>query len=899
MVRGLVQGVGFRPFVYRTARHHGITGCVRNRSDGVYIHAEGEPLRLSRFLEELRTRCPPASVVEDILVTPVAARGEGVFRITESGETSGTVTRVGPDLAVCAECLLDMRRQPRRRAYPFVNCTRCGPRFSIIRALPYDRARTSMAPFEMCEDCRAEYEDIEDRRFHAQPVACHRCGPSLELTESDGEAPKGSVAGGVDLGGVAAGGPSPTGPAEAAASAGEIAEEAAGRTDEIIGRVAARIAAGGIVALKGLGGFHLACDAANETAVRRLRAAKAREGKPFAVMFRDLEAVRRVAHVSEAEARLLESVARPIVLLRLRDDALQSGRGAVPDADPASPRAPTPAPGVTVGLYTVGAMLPYMPLHHLLFERLPFARLSLAALVMTSGNMHDEPIVTDNEVAARKLLPKADALLTYDRAIVNRVDDSVSTVVAGRARVLRRSRGYVPLPVRLPREDLARGAQGILAVGADSKACFCLGTAVGEAVLSQHIGEMEHPETAAFFADCVKRFVALFRSEPQLLVRDLHPDYVSTAYAEDYGRRHGLTVYPVQHHHAHIASCMAEKGLDETVIGISLDGTGYGEDGTIWGGEALLCDLAGYRRAAHFDCVPMPGGEAAVREPWRMAVAYLRAAYGEEPGAQEALRSTAAALELEPEGAGSLGGVPGAGDEKARRRRSTRDAGARGAALSAVLIALEKGINTPLTSSAGRLFDAVAAILGLCRFAGFEAEGPMRLETAAAAYSADPATLEPYPYRILGGEVTSAGPAGDATGPDATVKNATAPDAVATLSFLPAVRALAEERLGGGDLRLIAARFHSTIIDGIGAVAAELSSRTGLRTVVCSGGLFQNRIITAGVERRLASAGFAVHTHETVPCNDGGIALGQLAVAARRRMHDVPGGSGESHLHSG
>jgi hydrogenase maturation protein HypF len=738
-VSGLVQGVGFRPFVYNLATRLKLCGWALNRNDGVQIRIQGEPAALAHFVRQLREQAPPLAQIETIRTTPAAPEPLTDFTILHSHSHSNDITRVSPDVAVCQACLEDMRRQANRRNYPFVNCTHCGPRFSIIEDLPYDRQRTTMKAFRMCPFCQAEYEDIRDRRFHAQPNACRECGPRYELRLE-----------------------------------GQIISD----IDRILEHVCALLERGRIVAIKGVGGFHLACDAFNQPAAAELRRRKQREAKPFAVMFRDLEAAGQYARISEREADLLRSAKRPIVLLEQIREL---------------------APSVAYGLATLGVMLPYTPFHYLLFERL-----RLAAIVLTSGNLSDEPIVIANDEAEQKLGGAADALLVYNRDIHNRCDDSVAMVVNDRPRLLRRSRGYAPEPIALPWT-----VEGIVASGAELKTCFCVGKG-RQAILSQHIGDLTNYETYAFYQEALTCFTRLFRVEPQVIACDLHPDYLSTRLAH----QSGLPTIAVQHHHAHIAAGMAEHGLDEPVIGVSFDGTGLGDDGRIWGGEFLVGDLRGYTRFSHLAYVPMPGGDKAAREPWRMGVAYLYQTFGRA---------------LLDEDLPVLRTLP--------RRQ-----------LDLLLTAIEKGINCPQTSSVGRLFDAVAALLNLVTVARFEAEAPMRLESLITPTEAQ------YGYEI-----------GD------TIQ--------ATALIAELVQDVERQTPAG----VIAAKFHNTLVDMISAMAERIRAASGISTVVLSGGVFQNRYVLGRAEAALTKQGFTVYSPVSVPANDGGLCLGQLAVAAKRR----------------
>ncbi len=755
-ITGLVQGVGFRPFVYRLAHELELTGTVRNQTDGVRIHVEGTAPALQSFIAGLRSHCPPAAVIDDIQIVEAMPTGAGRFVIIGSADTSELVTRISPDLPVCADCLWDLHghpletlgEDPRRLDYPFTNCTNCGPRFSIVTALPYDRPQTTMRSFAMCDNCRREYEDVSDRRFHAQPIACRHCGPQYTLSPDS---------------------------------------------------LAAALDAGQIVAMKGIGGFHLACDATNQVIVEELRARKHREAKPFAVMFADADAVARHALVTETERTLLQSSARPIVLLQTRT-------AAQPETRPI-------APAVSNDLHTIGAILPYMPMHHLLFDRL-----KIPAIVLTSGNLSSEPIVTSNAHAAEILGPIADTLLTHNRDIHNRQDDSVAMVVGDRARLLRRSRGYVPNPVRLP-----FSVDGIVAVGAEQKNTLCFGSG-NEAILSQHIGDLDDAVTLEFFEEVLDRFPKLFRLSPRLMVRDRHPDYLSTQIAE----QSGLPVVAVGHHHAHIASCMAEHGLTGPVIGVALDGTGFGDDGAVWGGEFLLAELTDYERFAHFDYVQLPGGDRAVEEPWRSGLSYLMRAF-------------------EPEGP-----PPGVQSSLAIFRDEVVTPREREAALHALAV----GINTPLTSSAGRLFDAVAAICDVCTRSRFDAEAPMRLADCLTE-----GVEEAYPF--------------DVSEPQAD-------GAPRLIQFDSMIRRIAHDVAVGIPVGLISGRFHNTICESVAEAAREARDEHGINRVVLSGGVFQNRYVLAGTEERLVAAGFEVFSHEKVPSNDGGLALGQLAIAAAR-----------------
>lgn len=743
-IEGIVQGVGFRPFLFRLAERNGITGWVKNTTAGVVAEAEGDDSLLAAFVAAIEGEAPPLAVIASIATEDIPPAGDAAFTILGSEGSAGTV-RVAPDGDVCPDCLRELfDPADRRYRYPFITCTNCGPRYSLITAVPYDRPNTTMASFPLCDACRAEYEDPGDRRFHAQPVACPGCGPRLRLVDSDDRELAGD-------------------PVEAAA---------------------ALLAAGKIVAVKGLGGYHLAADALNDAAVRELRRRKCRDEKPFAVMAPDLEAVRSFALPDAVEERLLAGPEHPIVLLRKRP-----GNGISPLVAPAG------------GYF--GTMLPYTPLHHLLL------RDRFTALVMTSGNLSDEPIAYKDAEARERLAAIADYFLVHDREIHTRTDDSVIRVFRGTPLFLRRSRGYVPREVRLPVELPA-----VLAVGAELKGTICLARG-DRAVMSQHIGDLKNAATLASLAETTAHLQGLLEISPAIVAHDLHPDYLSTSFAEGLGG--GLRRVPVQHHHAHLASCMAENGLDGQVIGVIFDGTGYGEDGTIWGGEFLVGGYGGYRRAGHLRQVPLPGGDAAVKEPFRMALAYLYDACGD------------GLFDLP---------LPWLGDIGEPER-------------ALYLRMLERRINSPLTSSCGRLFDAVAALTGVRGRISYEGQAAMELE--ALAEQSDTAAV--YPYILVNR--------------DETVE----------IDFRLMIRALAEDVTAGRPKAEMARACHSTIAAAVADVCGHIRSRCGLNRVVLSGGVFQNKLLTEGVCQSLLEKDFLVHTHRLVPPNDGGLALGQAVVA--------------------
>ncbi len=739
-VTGLVQGVGFRPFIYKHALKFDLFGWVENRNDGVFVVIEGLPENINQFLLTLRNSAPLASSISSITEEDCKIENFDSFFIKKSESVSQDVTEISPDIAVCDDCLQDIKTQSNRIDYPFTNCTNCGPRFTIIRDLPYDRQKTTMEPFIMCDKCESEYTDIMDRRFHAQPVACSNCGPEYQLILKDRKI--------------------------------DDFQQILKITQQLIDE-------GKIVAIKGLGGFFMACDALNEDAVQKMRIAKDREMKPFAVMVPDIEAAKKYAYVSVAEETALKSWRRPIVLLKTKLNL---------------------AAGVCSGFDRTGIMLPYMPIHYLLFENL-----KTDAIVLTSGNISDEPIIISNSEAEEKLLPLSDALLTYNREIYNRADDSVEICINESERLIRRSRGYTPNPV-----ELGINVEGIFAAGAELVNCFCIGKK-NQAILSQHIGDIKNYKTYEFYTESIDRFKRLFRLNIDVVVHDLHPEYFSTKYALETG----IESIAVQHHHAHIASCMAEHGLDEQVIGIAMDGTGLGTDNKIWGGEFFICDLNDFERFLHFDYIPLPGGDKVTEEPWRTAVSFLYKIYGRQ------------FLDFELD---FLSTIP-------------KDK------IEIIIQAIEKKINCPESSSAGRLFDAVAALTNICPVSNFHAEAPMRLE-AAILEDND----EKYEFELN-----------------------------ETISFEKTFRGIVTDLQNEISNSIISAKFHNTIINCIFVVAEKIRASNNINKVVLSGGSFQNAYILSKVEMLLEQNGFEVFSHKKVPSNDAGIALGQLAIAGKRR----------------
>lgn len=755
IIEGIVQGVGFRPFVVRTAHRLKVAGWVCNDSRGVTIEAEAEAALLAAFVAAIETEKPPLAVITSLDCSELPTTGTGGFTILESRIDQAAKAQVPADATVCNDCLAELWNPADRRfRYPFINCTNCGPRFTIVTGIPYDRPLTTMAGFAMCPDCLAEYRTPASRRFHAQPNACPVCGPRLGLLTADGRLLPG---------------------------------------DPLVEAVR-MLREGAIVAVKGLGGFHLAADAANAQAVQELRRRKRRDEKPFAVMVGDLDIVQQFAAVSVDEARLLNSVERPIVLLEKLPDFLL--------AEAVAPRN-----------RTIGVMLPYTPLHYLLLEH------DFLALVMTSANLADEPIAYQDDEARTRLAGIADAFLIHNRPIQTRADDSVARVLGGRALLLRRSRGYVPRAVALPGEQ-----PPVLAVGAELKNAVCL-TRGDRAFMSQHLGDLQNLETHAAFATAIAQLQALLEVAPVAVAHDLHPDYLATRYAIE---ECGLPAVGVQHHHAHLASCLVENGRTEPAIGVIFDGLGYGADGTLWGGEFLVGDLQGFERTGHFRIVPLPGGDLAARQPWRMALSHLREAYGNE------LPDLACLNEVPAQ------------------------------ELAIVRQALAKGVNAPLASSCGRLFDAVAALLGVRSFASFEGQAAMELEALA-----DPSATVPYPFglKLEGG--------------------------LLVFDPRPLIRAIVESVLAGEDAGWCSGRFHVTLAELVRQVCLVLRARRGIGQVALSGGVFQNALLTTLVRERLERAGFTVLTHSLVPPNDGGIALGQAAVAGRRMRGAVVGEEGE------
>lgn len=821
-VRGVVQGVGFRPFVYRLATEERLAGLIGNDTDGVTIELEGPPLRIQSFLARLTTETPPLARIDSVNTSDLSLTGESGFRIVASEVLGRVSTGIPADAATCADCLRELLDPAdRRHRYPFLNCTNCGPRFTITRRIPYDRPQTSMAVFPMCPECQAEYDDPLNRRFHAQPNACWRCGPRVWLVETNsaikpraGEEAPGQDFG--DRGENLSGRQKASGHVFSRAEA--VREEGGALAPEgnpAVAETIERLLHGGILAIKGIGGFHLAVDATNEQAVACLRHRKHRYGKPLAIMVRDLPAARLLCNLSAEEEALLQTPARPIVLVHAR-----SGNGI--------------APSVAPGIPWLGIFLPYAPLQHLLFTD-PRVK----ALVMTSANLSEEPIAIDNAEARTRLGSIADAFLMHNREILQRCDDSVSAIVDGDPQIIRRARGYVPLAIPLPIE-----APPLLAVGGHLKNVFAL--ARGKfAYQSQHLGDLENTTGLEFFEYSLRHLMHTFEIEPQTVVHDLHPGYLSTGWAKQWAGERGLSPHghgpvrwgpglrliAVQHHHAHIAACMAEHALEGPVIGLSLDGTGYGTDGRIWGGEVLISRLPTFERFAHLDYTPMPGGEAAIHEPWRMAFGHLVAAGFSEREAQK---------------------LVGASDQEAR----------------VVSRMIERGINTPMTSSLGRLFDAVAAVILNRREVDYEAQAAIELEGCAVD---EPYTFDvPDTYRL---ELL----VGDWANHD--------PVRIQSASLW---RGILEDLKNGVAKPVIAARFHATVVRAFTEAATRARSETGITQVALSGGCMHNRRLVRLLRTRLEQEGFKIFQQRQVSPGDGGLSYGQAAVAAAILYEEAP-----------
>jgi hydrogenase maturation protein HypF len=761
VIGGVVQGVGFRPYLYRLADELRLNGFVRNNTSGVELEIQGHAAQVHRFLDRLPDEAPPMSRIVDQQVSPLEPqKAEQGFAIIASNAAGQRRVAVTPDAHVCDDCLRELAdTTDRRYQYPFINCTNCGPRFTITRTVPYDRPNTTMACFALCDDCRREYENPLDRRFHAQPVACPACGPRLLLVQPSGERVL---------------------------------------ADDPVATVRQLLLEGAIVAIKGVGGFHLACNAFDEQAVAKLRQRKGRETKPFAVMVRDLTQGERLACLSQEERRLLATVARPIVLVQGQSGQL--------------------APSVAPHLDHVGLMLPYSPLHHLLLQP------PMPPLVMTSGNPSEEPITSDNDEAVRRLGPLCDLLLLHDREICSACDDSVAHVIHGNPQLLRRSRGYVPRPFSPQRLPVPGG---ILALGGEMKAAICL-TRPGQLIVGRHLGELTNVATQELLRHEVEHLAKLLGVEWHQVVHDQHPDYFSTKLARELvGDRPALAI---QHHHAHLASCLAENDVapEEQVLGVIYDGTGYGTDGTIWGGEFLLGSYGQVRRVAHLRPLPLPGGDAAVRRPYRTALACLYESFGAKD-----LPTDVACLQGKPQ------------------------------ELNNLVRMLDAGLNCPLSSGMGRLFDAVAALIGLpgglADPIGHEAQAAQELEAAAGRATVGLDHVEPYPYELdEGGQAIA-------------------------LDYRPLIRAVTAGSLRGEKPEVVALRFHATLVEATDLIAHTIAEREGVGQIALSGGCFHNRLLAEQAVRRLERRGYIVFHQQRVPCGDGGLALGQAAIACVRQ----------------
>jgi hydrogenase maturation protein HypF len=764
-VSGIVQGVGFRPYIYRLAAEHGLSGTICNTSAGVTIEIQGAAERVALFVEHLPSQAPPLARITNLMVREVACNGDRDFRIVHSHGGEKVQTLISPDVSVCHDCLREMfDPEDRRYRYPFINCTNCGPRFTIVRDIPYDRPSTSMAVFPMCPACQVEYDDPLNRRFHAQPNACWQCGPQLDLLDCSGERIEGR--------------------------------------DPVV-ETCRRLSGGQIVAIKGLGGFHLAVDATNGAAVALLRERKRRVEKPFAVMVPDIEAAERICEIGPAERTVLASLQRPIVLLRKRQEIII--------ADAVAP----------FNRY-LGVFLPYTPLHHLLMREGGFR-----ALVMTSGNMSEEPIAIDNREALVRLGGLADFFLMHNRQILLRCDDSVVRIAGERMQQLRRSRGFVPVPVFLKDDQPA-----VLAVGGELKNTICL-TMGKHAFVSQHIGDLENGESYKFFGEAIDHLQNILEIRPEVIAYDLHPDYFSTRWALE---RTGVQLAGVQHHHAHIASCMAENHVEGRVIGFALDGTGYGTDGHIWGGEVLIAGYEDFKRAAHFEYIPLPGGSAAIHEPRRAAVSFLFRHFGRD------------FLKLE---------IPFA---------KTLDINK----TELLLRMMQQKINSPLTSSCGRLFDAVAALAGVRQTVNYEAQAAIELEMAINGQGNDAYSL--------------------------SVEQNSEPWIIGTR---PLFEAMIGDIASGVPVGIMSLRFHNGLVNTFAKIAEGLRIKTGLNRVCLSGGTFHNVYLSGKLERSLTARNFEVFTQREVPAGDGGLSLGQAMVGARRFLAATRNAENNKQSHQG
>ena len=778
-VRGIVQGVGFRPFVYALAVKHSLKGCVYNTSEDVKIEVEGELEALRQFELKLQKKAPPLAHIENITVEYHPPLGYKDFEIRPSQAQEGKYQLISPDMATCPACLSELQNpEDRRYRYPFTNCTNCGPRFTIIEDMPYDRLKTTMRSFQMCPQCQAEYDNPVDRRFHAQPNACPECGPQVELVDNQGNLITTS---------------------NPIAAASQLLKE------------------GKIMAIKGLGGFLLACDATKDTAVKTLRQRKKRPSKPFAIMVSDINEAKRHCHISPEEEKLLASPQSPIVLMRWRKNSSVSQK-------------------VAPNLAFLGVMLPYTPLHHILLNDTGLP------LVMTSGNLSEEPIARDNDESLRRLSGIADYFLIHNRDIYSRYDDSVAIAERGTSQLIRRARSFAPYPIHLSFE-----AKQVLGCGAEEKNTFCL-TKDNYAFVSQHIGDMENMETLEHFGNTISLYKRLFHIEPEIVVHDLHPDYLATKYAHELDKS-GIKLIPVQHHHAHIASCMADNAIDSPVIGVALDGTGLGVDGNIWGGEFLIADYYNFKRVGHLEYLPLPGGDAAIKRPYRTAIGYIFTLLGENT--LNNIIATLNELQGKQPQLASIGQVSEVEIEVIKRQ-------------------IERKINAPLTSSMGRLFDAISALLGIRGEIDYEGQAAVELEMAAfSSVIANPVqsearkldeairqTQESYPYLIAEDK------------------------GIRIVRLQDLLSAVIEDLHRGASRGKISVKFHNTIARMTNQMCRLIADETPtVSGIALSGGVFQNRLLLRKTVSLLESSGFQVFTHRQVPCNDGGISLGQAVIA--------------------
>jgi hydrogenase maturation protein HypF len=742
-IKGLVQGVGFRPFIFKLAHKINIHGWVLNTNQSVKLHIEGTQENITLFIEEIKNKKPVASRIESLTLEIAKFQNIQLFEIRDSKDSSVNITDVSPDIAVCNECLHDMQHDIQRHNYMLVNCCNCGPRYSIIQSLPYDRKNTTMHDFEMCEKCAIEYANPMNRRFHAQPVSCNNCGPKYSL---------------------------------------HTLNNTIINSNEILEFVKVKLELGHVFAFKGTGGFHLACNALDENAVIKLRNIKQRDSKPFAVMFRNMDAIQKYCHVSEFERFELESFRRPIVILKEKESL---------------------APSVSMKMETLGVMLPYMPFHYALFSKI-----DLDVIVLTSCNLTDEPIIIKNEKAIDAFLDLTDGIVTYNREIYNRTDDSVLLVAYNKPRIIRRSRGFVPEPILL-----SVYTEGIFAAGAELTGTFCIGKE-SKAIASQYLGDLQNFENYEFYIETAQRLSKLFRFHPQIAVHDLHPDYVSTKFAKELSPN----TLEVQHHFAHIASVMAEHELNERVLGVAFDGTGYGTDGNIWGSEFMICTPTDFERYTHFEYIPLPGGDRVVLEPWRSAVAYLYHFFGKDFTRLN---------------------IPFTNQLNQNKTEL-------------LINAIGRKINSPLSSSCGRLFDAVAAITGICISPSFHAEAPMRLE-ASISY---PST-EMYEFEYSN----------------------------SFISLKKMWIELVDDIKNKKPSTEISVKFHNTVVQIIIDSCNRMRSKTGINKVALSGGSFQNKYLIEKTENLLNVNKFEVFSNNAFPTNDGGIALGQMYIAANKRKN--------------